>query len=192
MEEEFRLDPRDEAGLREYRAGVNSLDEKNREAYDKGVFTVSSGAIGVSAVLLERVAAFREVAGIENAWLLASAWGCLVFSLVAVVASHYFGKEATSMALKACDVVLSPGRPVAARRAAFLHIVTDSGGVWRKRETLSGRLAFLVMLAGLALALAFFYMNFTREVPGVRRAETSSAGPGTEQRRWAGAAEFRT
>lgn len=86
--------------LTEYRKDLVAAEQKSQDAFDKAVLTLSGGALGVSFAFVKDIVGPGSVA---HPWLLLAAWIAWGFSLVACLASFWFGQQALLTAIGQVD-----------------------------------------------------------------------------------------
>lgn len=88
------------SALAEYRKGLVDAHQRSQSDFDKSLFSLSGGALGVSFAFVKNFLAGRPPASIQ---FLVVAWFCWVLSLALVLFSHYFSVEAIRRAVAQVD-----------------------------------------------------------------------------------------
>jgi hypothetical protein len=89
--------------LYEYRKLCVAAEQKAQDDFDKSVLALSGGALGVSFAFI------KDIVGpgaIIHPYLLVSAWAAWGASIVATLASYWFGQQALRTAIDQVDVTL--------------------------------------------------------------------------------------
>lgn len=118
--------------------------QKAQDAYDKALFTLSGGALGLSLTFVDRI-----IGESGPVWpgVLLSAWISWTLSLMLVVASHWFSGKALAAAISAMDADLEEQVP---------------GGENAARTEFCNLTAGLSLVVGVACMIGFVYGNLLR------------------------------
>ena len=127
--------------MEEYRRHLILAEQKAQEDFDKALLTLSGGALGVSFAFVTNVVGSPPY---EYFQILLGGWASFVFSLVVVVLSYYFSRQALRMAIREADSQTASQRP---------------GGIftfWTEAANVTGALSFFL---GLILVGTFAVIN---------------------------------
>ena len=118
--------------------------QKAQDAYDKALFALSGGALGLSLTFIDKI-----VGEAGPAWpgLLLTAWTCWTASLMLVVASHLFSRKALTTAIAAIDAGCEEPVP---------------GGKNAARTEFCNLAAGLLLIVGVGSMIGFVYGNLLR------------------------------
>ena len=92
----------DDKELQEYRQGLVEAEQKSQVEFDKTVLTLSGGALGVSFAFIKQFVG-PGPGGADNLGLMLVAWMCWVFSVTAVLVSHFLSTSALRGAIDQVD-----------------------------------------------------------------------------------------
>lgn len=93
----------------QYRDLLIDCERRSQGDYDKGVMTLSGGALAVSFSFVNTF--LGDDVDAQRLWTLGTAWLCWVVSLATLLASHYMSAAALRWTL-ACHDAERRGRPV--------------------------------------------------------------------------------
>lgn len=90
----------DDSVLVEYRKHLVEVSVRSQESLDRGLLTLSGGALGVSIVFLKDIVGEQAA---EVLWVLLLAWICWTATIVAVLATFWWARRASETAIARCD-----------------------------------------------------------------------------------------
>ncbi len=128
--------------MRKYRQHLVLAEQKAQEDFDKTVFALSGGALGVSFTFVTDIVgsdAILEPGLMVSAWI---SWG---MSLLSVLSSYYFSHLALRKAIKQVDM----GRIIS----------EHPGGFFDKATAVLNAVGALLFVLGLAHIIRFINMN---------------------------------
>lgn len=115
-----------ESTMREYRTFLVKASQKESEAYDKAVMTLSGGALGISLTFIHSIVPTPRS---DTVYLLAIGWGFLATSVVAILISKLTSQWALRKAIRQVDErTIHQERPGAAFSAwtVFLNVAAGT------------------------------------------------------------------
>jgi hypothetical protein len=126
--------------LKSYRQELEILKQAMESKYDSTVLALSSGGIGVSAIILQQLT--EEVSGITRI-LLAIGWTVWGLSCVCILASFLSSKAALLKVIKDIDENKS--------------LSEDCGGAYDKLTSILNLLSGVLFLAGLGIVASAIF-----------------------------------
>lgn len=130
--------------LRAYRQHVVKAEQQSIEAYDKGLLTLSGGALGVSFAFI------RDIIGsdaMEYKELLVVAWSCWIGAIAATLVSFYCSHRALRKTIDQIDA-----ETVYEERA---------GGKWSRVTNWLNAASGFLFLSGLVFIVIFVSLNMS-------------------------------
>jgi hypothetical protein len=126
------------------RKSLIEAEQRGAEQFDKGILTLSSGALAISLVFLEKFAVTRTP---ESLWWLCLSWPCLVASMLSTLSSFLTSQHAYRK-----------------QRAILDDLLEDPNGevprnLWAGITSLLNWLSIILFIVGVAALTRFSIIN---------------------------------